>query len=179
MKIMEKLLISAAVITALAFAACGGTEDEGGDSDSEAINLAVVFNTTESAQEKATVTVSGSNVTFAKDDSEMWGELTAGGGVDFSKYSGFAFEYKATANATIFIQDGNAIFILATAGDGWGAVSSQADWTRLDLPFSIAVNQGWFGDGTAPFAPSTVVKFCVQITAGGIFEIRNFSGVLK
>ena len=161
----------------------GDGGDGGGTGGDDNVKLTEVFSdTTAKKQDKANVTITDDAVTFSFTGGELWGEIITPEAArwDASAYTGVKFDYKATGNATIFIQDTNSIFIFGfNDSDGWGAINMADNWESLTLPFSILKRQTWFGEDK-PFDKSAVIKLCFQISDGSNsnkkFEIRNFAG---
>jgi hypothetical protein len=159
----------------------GGGGTGGGDGS---VKLTDVFSATTTKQDKANVTITDSTVTFTLTGGELWGEIVTPEAArwDASAYTGVKFEYKATGNATIFIQDTNSIYLFCfNDSDGWGAVNMADTWESLTLPFSIfkLPQPIWFGEDK-PLDKSKIIKLCFQISDGSSsnkkFEIQNFAG---
>ena len=160
----------------------GGGETGGNDGNNELINE--IFSATPTKQSKANVTITEDTVTFSFTGAELWGEIITPESArwDASAYTGVKFDYKATGNATIFIQDTNSIYLFCiNDSDGWGAVNMTDTWESLTLPFSIfkLPNPIWFGEDK-PLNKTAIIKLCFQISDGSKsdkkFEIRNFTG---
>ncbi|MDR0487429.1 MAG: hypothetical protein LBG91_04200 [Treponema sp.] len=186
-------LVALFAALALVFTACpGGGDDDpnpnpnpGGDPAD--VNLKEVFSATEELQNKAAVTVSGSDAvfTYRGTSGELWGELVAPetSKWDASAYTGIKFEYKAPSNAAVYIQDDNTIYIFGfNNSDGWAAIPDMTEWTEITLPFSITVfpddngKKPWFGEAK-PINPGAILKIAFQIQGadtGDKFELRKF-----
>ncbi|MCL2443227.1 MAG: hypothetical protein FWD13_07155 [Treponema sp.] len=180
-----------ALFTALAllFVGCPGEGDDDEEEDEldplELQGVLEAFSATTQKQDKANVYGSDGYVIFEFTGSELWGELIAPSNEPFDATgkTGVKFEYKSTANATIFAQDTNTIHIYAfNNSDGWGAIPAANDWTEFELEFSVfqlPENNGtsaWFGEDE-PLDISEIIKFAFQIASGSNpkkFEIRNF-----
>jgi hypothetical protein len=164
----------------------GGGDNGGGTGGGDGNNVLIdeIFSATPKTQSKANVTITDDTVTFSLTGSELWGELRAAETAPWnaSDYTGIKFDYKATGNATIFVQDTNTIFISGfNDSDGWGAINMADSWETLTLPFSILKlpSPPWFGEDK-PFNKSAIIKLCFQISDGSSsdkkFEVRNFAG---
>jgi len=161
-----------------------GNEDGDGTGDGS-VKITEVFSNTPSTQDKAKVAITESTVTFSFTGGELWGEIITPEDTrwNVSAYTGIKFDYKATGNATIFVQDTNTIFVFGfNDSDGWGAINMADSWETLTLPFSILKlpdSSPWFGENK-PFNKSAIIKLCFQISDGSSsnkkFEIRNFAG---
>lgn len=195
---MKKFMWILAFMTALALlvSGCpgGGDSDDdgnggnGGEENSNDIILSEIFSATETSQNKSTVTVTANGATFTmKSGNELWGELVTPEDArwDLTGKTGIKFEYKATENAAVWIQDDNTIYLFGVnSSDGWAAVNAESDWTELTLPFSILVgpeNNGtgfWFGNAPYNFNKSVIIKMAFQIQnadTGTKFELQNFT----
>jgi hypothetical protein len=166
----------------MVFTACpAGGDEEIEKGEDEAVNINNVFSGTNSAQDKASVIInSDGSATMTFTGEELWGELVTPENArwNVSGFTGIKFDYKATGQATIFIQDTDSIFIFGIdGGDGWGAVNQASNWEALTLPFSILQRQDWFGT-THNFGNLPVIKMCFQIAQGDEskkFEVRNIT----
>jgi hypothetical protein len=185
-----KWLAALLAVFVLLFIGCPTEPDDGPEGPPETPpdtpTLAGLFSATPTTQEKANVTLNGNTVTFTFTGGELWGELVApeDSSVDASDKTGIRFEYKATANVGIFLQDTNTLYIYAPTGtNGWGAVASAEDWTELTLPFANVQGPDddgqsvWWGENI-PFNKGAIIKLVFQIADGAQnkrFELRNFA----
>jgi len=177
--------IAALTALVLVFAACGGSPADTSGKKTEGIDLRQIFSATPTSQDKATVSnFTKNSVTFSFNGDELWGELVTPEEApwDASPYTAIKFQYKATGDASFFIQTEEFYVFKQGDGDGWGANLAASEWTDAELSLSVenmnCQDGGWILGQNTPFDKEYVRKLIFQIKDSGPqakkFELRNF-----